>query len=85
MEEATPPYELRLGWQCERWHTLPEDGNLFGQDFSLMYRMTALLNIYNAVQHIKSLQDKPERIHELTHQERLILKMLMDMGVMFNA
>jgi len=72
-----------LAWQCERWKTLPDDGNLYGQNYCTILRMTALSNIYNTVQRTKSL--KGEMIHRLSEGERKILRMLMDMGILFNA
>ena len=82
-EDAPPPVELRLAWQCERWRTLPDDGNLYRQDFQTMFRMNLTSNIYNAVLRIYSL--KGNQIHDLTENERIILRMLMDNGLLFHA
>lgn len=81
--DAPPPAELRLAWQCQRWQTLPEDGNLLAQDFVTMHRMNLYTNIYNSIVRIYSLKGKD--IHKLTEHERTILKMLMDEGLLFNG
>lgn len=80
--EGTPPPELKIGWQCERWHCLPEQGAYLDQDYKLMYSITALSNIYNTVQRWRNSSGKS--IHSLTDGERRILRMLKDMGVIFN-
>lgn len=82
-DNASPPAELKLAWQCKRWNALPEDGNLLGQDYVTMRRMTTLENVYNAVTRIKSLKGK--NIHQLTDGERMILRFLMDEGLLFHA
>lgn len=83
LDQKPPPAELRLAWQCQKWNTLPNDGNLLGQDYLTMHRMTTLSNIQNAVVRIKSLKGK--QIHTLTDNERMILRYLMDLGLLFNA
>lgn len=80
---APPPPELKLAWSCERWKTLPDAGGLYDQDYQLLHRMNAFINIHNAVQRIKSL--KGTQIHTLSDNERLILRFLMDNGILFNA
>ena len=80
---APPPAELKIAWQCERWHTLPDVGGLHDQDYTLMRRMNTCMNIYNAVQRIYSLQGK--QIHTLSDSERAILKSLMDLGLLFHG
>ena len=82
-ENAPPPADLKLAWQCERWHTLPDDGGLYAQDYQTMTRMTALNTVYSAVIKIKSL--KGTQIHTLSDGERRILRMLMDNGFLFHA
>ena len=82
-EQTPAPPELRLAWQCERWNTLPDNGNLYAQDYLTMQRMTITTNIYNAVMRIKSLKGK--EIHKLSDNDRRILRMLMDQGLLFNA
>jgi len=80
--DAKPPPELKIGWQCQRWRCLPDTGAYFDQDYQLMIRMTALMNIYNVLQRWQGLGGKA--IHSLTENERKILRSLKDMGVMFN-
>ena len=80
-DNAPPPADLTLSWQCQRWHTLPEAGGMFDQDYRLVYRMTALSNIYDVVTRVRSL--KGAEIHRLTDSERLILRRLMDYGILF--
>lgn len=82
-DNAPPPVELRLAWQCKNWNTLPDDGGLYAQDYRTMYRMNTLSAIHNAIIRIKSLKGK--EIHKLGDNDRLILKMLMDQGLLFNA
>ena len=70
------PAELRLAWDCERWSALPDAGGVMDQDAMLMHRMAALSNVYAAVVRARNAQGK--EIHQLTRQERRILKWLMD-------
>lgn len=81
--DAPPPSILTLAWQCERWNTLPDDGNLYAQDYITMYQMTGFLNVYNVIARLKSLKGKA--IHSLSDSERKLLKYLMDQGILFNA
>ena len=81
--DGSPPYELRMAWECERWNCLPEDGGYNAQDYFLLRRMTALSNIYNALTHMRN--SKGAEIHSLTENERKILKYLVDMGFLFNG
>ena len=83
LDNAPSPIELRLAWQCERWNTLPDDGGLYKQDYQTLLRMSFTQNVYNAIVRVKALTG--ENIHQLTDNERKILKMLMDNGFMFNA
>lgn len=83
VENAPPPMELRMGWQCERWRCLPKAGGLFDQDYQLMYRMSVLLNIHHTVTRVRSLKGK--EIHRLTDAERKILRYLMDKEILFHA
>ena len=82
-ENAPPPAELRLAWQCERWHVLPNEGGLYNQDYLTMHRMNTLSAVYNAIVKIKNL--KGTQIHTLSDGERRILRMLMDNGFLFHA
>ena len=43
------PAELELALQCERWGALPEPGGLLDQPMGLLARMSAALNVYNAL------------------------------------
>jgi len=43
------PAELELALQCERWGALPEPGGLLDQPMGLLARMSAVLNVYNAL------------------------------------
>lgn len=82
-DDAPPPAELRLAWQCRNWNTLPDDGGLYSQDYITMHLMNTLSAIHNAIIKIKSLKGK--QIHSLSDGERSILKMLMDEGLLFHA
>lgn len=81
-EGSPPPVELRINWQCQRYHCLPDTGAYFDQDYILMSRMASLSNIYNVLQRWQGLDGK--QIHSLTDNERKTLKSLKDMGVIFN-
>lgn len=81
--DAAPPPELRLAWECERWHCLPDTGAYLEQDYKLLTRMTALSNMYNAYSRYRNAQGK--QIHSLTTSERKILRYLKDIGVLFGA
>lgn len=82
-DNAPPPAELSLAWQCQRWHTLPDGGGLYAQDYRTMHMMTVTQNIHDAVVRARSLKGK--NIHQLTDNERMILRVLMDNGILFNA
>jgi hypothetical protein len=81
IDNAPPPAELSLAWQCDRWHTLPFAGGLYLQDYRTMLLMTVTSNIHHAVSRIRSLKGKD--IHRLTEPERRIIRMLMDHGILF--
>ena len=83
LDAAPPPSELRLAWQCTKWHALPDMGGIYDQDYATMLRMNYTMSIYNAVVRIRSLKGKA--IHQLTDNERKILRMLMDMGILFRG
>lgn len=80
--EPAPP-ELRLGWECEKWHALPEAGAYLDQDYALMTRIAVLMNVYGVVSHYRNLRG--ETIHSLTDSQRRLLRQLKDMGVLFRA
>ena len=74
--DGPPPPELRLAWQCQRWGGLPDAGGIYDQDAELLYRMTALNNVYRVVSRVGSMVGK--EIHKLTSGERKLLKWLRD-------
>ena len=78
-----PPAELLTAWYCQRWGCLPEQGALYEQEFRTMYRMTACINIHDALSKMRNLSGK--QIHTLTESERRILRVLVDNGLLFNA
>lgn len=82
-DDGQPPAELELSWQCERWHALPDVGALLDQDARRMYVMAALSNIYNALSHMRNCEGA--QIHSLTNSERSILRMLIDLKLIFNG
>ena len=82
-DNGTPPAELKLSWDCERWHTLPEAGGLLDQDFTLITRMKSLSSVYSAVSAWFNL--KGENIHRMSEQTRRILRLLLDAGIQFNG
>ena len=79
-ESATAPAELSLAWDCQRWGTLPEAGGLLDQDYVLLGRMTAALNVYNTVSFVRSASGA--EIHRLSGGQRALLKYLRDNGMM---
>jgi hypothetical protein len=79
--EGNPPPELKLSWQCERYHCLPDAGAYLDQDYCLMVRMTAFSNISSVINKWKNVKGKD--IHTLTDSDRRVLRALKDMGVMF--
>lgn len=81
LQRGAPPPIMSLAWQCERWNALPDNGGLYEQEYRTIYLMSATLNIHNTVQRIRQLKGKD--IHKLTEPERMILRMLMDNGILF--
>jgi hypothetical protein len=81
-EEAAPP-ELRLGWECERYSCLPDAGGYLEQDYELMIRMSSLANIHRAYSRYRNAQGT--QIHNLSMADRMILRQLKDIGVLFKA
>jgi len=82
-DDAPPPAELRLAWQCSHWNCLPSSDGLYEQDARTMMLMTALSNVYNAVSRMINLKGK--QIHQLTDNERKIIRVLVDMKILFHA
>jgi len=82
-DDASPPAELRLAWNCERWKTLPEAGGWLDQDYRTVTRMTVLSNVYDACSQWRNLTG--ERIHLMSEQTRRILRALLDQGINFNG
>ena len=78
--EAPPPPELRTGWLCEQWGTLPEAGGLYDQDYQTITRATACMNIYAAYMRYRNAQGAD--IHRLTVSDRKILRYLKDMELL---
>ena len=48
--KGSPPPELMLGWEMERFHALPEPGGLRDQIAGEVMRCRAVLNVYGAFQ-----------------------------------
>jgi len=75
--DGIPPPELALAWECRRYPgALPEAGGIYDQPAAVMYRMAVLLNVYDAVVRVRGMVG--EQIHQLTGQERKIIKLLLD-------
>lgn len=81
--DAPAPPDLRLAWECERYHCLPEAGGYMEQDYRLMRRMATLANVYGVYSHYRNAQGK--EIHGLSNNERRVLRALMDMGLIFKG
>lgn len=48
-EDGTPPPELLLAWQMDRYHALPRAGGLLDQPAQTMRRAAAARNAYDAI------------------------------------
>lgn len=81
--EGSPPQELQIAWACNRWRCAPSAGGYFDQDYFLMQRMGYFTSIYNALTKLRNSRGK--EIHRLTENERMILKWLVDLGLLFNG
>jgi hypothetical protein len=55
---------------------------MYQQDAQIMYRMAVSLNIHDALTHLRN--STGEQIHNLTDSERRTLRLLIDMGLIFN-
>ena len=76
-----PPRELELAWYCERYKALPDPGGILDQDAGQLARMAVLSNVYSALTKLRNAHG--EQIHSLTESERAILKMLVDLELIF--
>lgn len=74
--------ELQVALDCRRWDTLPDAGGYLDQDYQLISRMGALMNVYNVLTHMRSLRGN--QIHSLTDGERRVLRVLKDLGLIFH-
>lgn len=81
--EASAPPELRLAWECERFHCLPEEGGYMDQDYSMMLKMATLANVYGVYSRFRNAQGA--QIHQLGSADRRILRWLKDMGLIFKG
>ena len=61
---------------------MPEQGAYLDQDYFLLARMRALSNVYNVVSKLRNM--KGAQIHQLTDSDRKLLKMLVDLGLLFS-
>lgn len=77
---GAPPPELALLWDCERYNCLPDSGGLLNQDYQTMHRMSAYGNIYKTICKLDNAKGK--QIHQLTNQERGVIKWIMDKGLL---
>ena len=58
--EGLPPYELTLGWLCDRYHKTPEE--IERSDMTRILRMIGLVNAYDVLK-------KHQRGDKLTPEE----------------
>lgn len=79
-DDGPPPPELRLRWMCQRYEALPDAGGVNDQEYRTLHRMTVCENVHNAVSRLRSM--KGAQIHQLTDNERAIIKWLIDVKVM---
>lgn len=73
--------ELRMAWQCERWHALPEQGGLLDQPAGMLQRMAAMLNVYNAFKTFKASSGK---LMALANSQPQVLALVRDIERMEN-
>jgi hypothetical protein len=78
---AEAPMELRMAWQCERWHALPEQGGLFDQPAGMLQRMAAMLNVYNA---FKTFKASSGNLMALANSQPQVLALVRDIERMEN-
>lgn len=78
-DDGPPPKELRDAWLCKRWNCLPDAGGLHDQDWLYTQRMVVLENVHDALKRYRSAVGA--QIHNLSDNERAILKWLMDLEV----
>ena len=72
---AEAPMELRMAWQTDRWHTLPEGGGLLDQPAGLVMRMSAMSNVYNA---FKTFTAAAGNIVDLANRQPQVLRLVRD-------
>lgn len=70
---------LLLGQNCQGWNVLPEPGGYLDQDYKTMVEMNVTVNIYNLVTKVKNARGSA--IHMLSERERLLLKPLVERGL----
>ena len=70
---------LLLGQNCQGWSVLPESGGYLDQDYKTMVEMNVTVNIYNLINKVKNARGSA--IHMLTKQDRLLLKPLVERGL----
>jgi hypothetical protein len=78
---AEAPMELRMAWQCERWHALPEQGGLLDQPAGMLQRMAAMLNVYNA---FKTFKASSGNLMGLANSQPQVLALVRDIERMEN-
>ena len=78
---AEAPMELRMAWQCERWHALPEQGGLLDQPAGMLQRMAAMLNVYNA---FKTFKASSGNLMALANSQPQVLTLVRDIERMEN-
>lgn len=76
--QGQPPPLLQLAWFCGDSH-LPDIGGVLDQDYSVMKRMGALRNIYQAKQAAPRYTGKA--IHDMPVDMKRIIKWLREEGL----
>src|SRR3990167_10452939 len=71
---APPPPVLVLEWDAQRYHTLPETGGLFAQDYGLLKKMKAAGNVHETLSRFRGMIGK--EIHRLSDSERRLIRAL---------
>lgn len=65
-----------------QWGTLPDPGGYLDQDYQLISRANALMNVHAVLMKMRNLHGS--QIHNLTTSERRVLRVLKDLGLIFS-
>lgn len=75
-----PPPDLELAFLCMPHH-LPDAGAINDQDYATLIRMRGAYNIYSTLSRVRNMTGA--QIHDLTNEERRLLALIRDMGLLY--